>query len=435
MKNLLLINPSSPTRKTGLGQRPWPATPPLALGYVAALTPADWHVRIVDEFIEPIDFDAPADLVGLTAFTCNAPRAYVVSRRFCERGIPVVMGGIHASMCPDEAGQYVDAVVIGEAESIWAAVLADAEKGTMQKTYRGERVSLDRLPIPRRDLFSRRYGIDLVLTTKGCPFNCSFCNVTVFNGSEYRRRPVEEVLDELAGIDQWLLYIVDDNLYGAGPESRERAAELFAGMIRRKLRKIWGCQASLNMGDDPEVLRLAYRAGCRLIFIGIESIHPASLAEMNKGVNLNRGVAGMKAAIARIHAAGIAVCGGFIFGNDHDDPDVFVETQAFIAESGLDAAAVSFLTPFPGTRLFDKLAAAHRLICNRFPGDWDRYDQSHLVFRPERCDLSELIRAVDRIDNQRGGTRLQHLGRACRTFLRTGNPTAARFAYHLNTGT
>ncbi len=435
MNKLLLINPSSRTRKEGLGQRPWHATPSLALGYVAALTPSGWEVRIVDEYIEAIDFHQPADLVGLTAFTCNAPRAYTVSREFRGQGIPVVLGGIHASMCPEEAGNYVDTVVIGEAETIWATVLEDFQRGSMQKTYHGRRIPLDHLPIPRRDLFSPGYPIDLILTTKGCPFNCNFCNVSVFHGLEYRRRPVREVLDELEGMGKRFLYFVDDNLYGAGSDSRERALELFDGMIDRKLRKIWGCQATLNIAEDSTVLRQAYRSGCRLIFMGIESIHSDSLAEMNKKVNLKHGVEGMKTLIERVHHHGIGVCGGFIFGSDHDNRAVFTDTRAFIKEAGLDSAAVSILTPFPGTRLFDKLVEENRLICNRFPEDWDRYDQNHLVFKPENCDPSELIRAADRVDNQKGSTRIEILGKALKTLIKTRSVTSARFAYRLNTGT
>ncbi len=217
------------------------------------MTPASWDVKLIDENWEPFTYQA-ADLVGITAFTASANRAYEIAALYRHQGVPVVMGGIHASMCPDEALQFVNAVVIGEAEAVWPRAVADMEAGCLEQRYQGEWPDLSGMPAPRRDLFHPDYMFAAVQTSRGCPMDCEFCSVTAFNGRRYRRRPPEEVLAELEQIPQKMLFFVDDNIIGYGPASRKQALALFKGMVERKLDKWWFCQASLNFCDDEEVL-------------------------------------------------------------------------------------------------------------------------------------------------------------------------------------
>ena len=258
-KHLLLINPVNSTR-SGFSVSRSSRFPPLGLGVVAALTSSDWSVELLDENIAPFEY-RDADVVGITAFTSAAPRAYEIAAAYRAEGTPVVMGGIHASMCPSEAEQYVDAVVIGEAESVWQQVLEDIEKGQLQKRYLGEWLDPGSLPAPCRDIYSDQYLFASIQTARGCPLNCDFCSVTAYNGSRYRRRPTAHILDELESIPNELLFFVDDNIFGYGAGCQEKALELFQGMVERDLKKQWFCQASINVADNLEVLQWASRAG------------------------------------------------------------------------------------------------------------------------------------------------------------------------------
>jgi radical SAM superfamily enzyme YgiQ (UPF0313 family) len=228
-KKLLLVNPVNPSR-VGLTANRSSRFQPLGLGIIAALSPSDWKVEIVDENFAPFEF-RNADLVGLTAFTANVARAYEISSRYRKRSVPTILGGIHSSMCQEEALQYADAVVVGEAESVWPQVISDFESGRLQEVYKGDLVDLQSVPQPRRDLFHPGYMFGSVQTSRGCPMNCDFCSVTIFNGSRYRKRPVEKVLDELQTIPQKMVFFVDDNIIGYGKNDEERAIALFKGMF------------------------------------------------------------------------------------------------------------------------------------------------------------------------------------------------------------
>ena len=203
-KKLLLVNPVNPSR-VGLTVNRSSRFQPLGLGIIAALSPSDWKVEIVDENFAPFEF-RNADLVGLTAFTANITRAYEISSRYRKRGVPTILGGIHSSMCQEEASKYADAVVVGEAESVWPQVISDFESGRLQEVYKGDFVDLQSIPQPRRDLFHPSYLFGSVQTSRGCPMNCDFCSVTIFNGSRYRKRPVEKVLDELQTVPQKMFF-------------------------------------------------------------------------------------------------------------------------------------------------------------------------------------------------------------------------------------
>lgn len=371
MKTLRLVAPAGkgsgdPIPKKGL-------FPPLSLALLAAITPDSWRVEAVDESVGPHDMEKPADLVGITAITAVAPRAYEIARQYRSRGVPVVMGGMHASALPHEALENVDAVVVGEAEGIWARVLEDASKGRMRGIYQsGERPSLDSLPFPRMEIFeSRRYlTTNLVQTSRGCPHACSFCAVSQFFGRSYRVRPVDQVLAEVENLKDKLVLFVDDNIAG----HRKRAKDLFRELTALKVR--WLGQASLSMAEDEEMLDLAADSGCAGLFMGFESLNPDNLRQVGKG-GINR-VERFLEAVSRIHKRGIGIEGAFIFGMDNDDESVFSRTVEFAQRAGLALAQFGILTPFPGTPLYAQMEDQGRIIDR----DWSKYTISNAVSAP-----------------------------------------------------
>jgi radical SAM superfamily enzyme YgiQ (UPF0313 family) len=430
MKNLVLVNPVNPAR-TGLTVNKSSRFPPIGLGVVAALTPASWEVKLVDENWEPFTYQA-ADLVGITAFTASANRAYEIASLYRQQGVPIVMGGIHASMCPDEAVRFVDAVVIGEAEAVWPRALADMEAGCLEQRYQGEWPDLSGMPSPRRDLFHPGYMFASVQTSRGCPMDCEFCSVTAFNGRRYRRRPPEEVLAELEQIPQKMLFFVDDNIIGYGPASRKQALALFKGMVERKLDKWWFCQASLNFGDDEEVLSWASRAGCKMVFLGLEAEEIDALQEVHKQLNVQRGIQGYKQAFRRIHKAGIAVLGAFIFGMDGDTSAKLQRRANYmIYNRGIDVMQRTRLTPLPGTRLFDRYQQEGRLLHTNFPQDWDHYDMTEVVHRPGSLEPAQLNQIMQKLDRRMYSLPVLFCKRLI-TFWQTRNKIATMFAWNSN---
>ena len=381
MKKLLLVNPVGQT--SGYLLSKFSTIPPLSLAYIAAMTPSDWEVKIADENFGPIPFE-DADLVGITAFTSSIRRAYEIAGKYRERGVKVIIGGIHASMLPDEVLQYADAVVVGEGEGIWDKVIDDFENNRLQGRYIGPRLDLtQRQTPPRRDLLDGRYVFHSIQTSRGCPFNCKFCTVSKYLGKDFRQRSVEDILDELQAIPGDLLFFLDDNLIGHSRESKDRAIELFKGMIKLGLNKKWWMQTSIDSADDDYLLKLAAEAGCMLAFIGFETINSATLKDMKKGINLKVGIENYKQVIDAFHAHGIGVLGAFILGNDHESPNYYKEMARFLVYSGIDVVQLSVLTPLPGTAFMNQVEEEGRLLYNNFPEDWDKYRLSYVVQKPQ----------------------------------------------------
>lgn len=397
---LLLINPcnrlSSMVKVKENRWNKYRVWKPLGLLVLAALTPKTWETTVVDENLglpEYAGMPRP-DLVGITAFTSQAPRAYEVAAEFRARGVPVVMGGIHASMCPEEALEHTDAVVTGEAEGVWARVLEDARRGALKRIYEGDHAEPKEIPLARHDLLAGQYFFGSVQTARGCPLNCSFCSVSAFNGRKYRRRVVEDVVQEFRSIQEKYVLVVDDNLIGTREDHVAGAKELLRALIKANLGKKWIAQATINMADDEELLRLAVEAGCVGVFIGFESLSDEGLEEIRKKFN-NRKGRDFRASVRRIQRHGLVVAGAFIIGLDVDTPGIGARIAAAASHYGVDLLNVQCLTPLPGTDLWNKMEAEGRIEANVFPEDWKYYTLTLPVGRYKHLSRIDVFREME----------------------------------------
>lgn len=389
MPRLLLINPAGSHK--GLGNISATAWPPLNLPYLAAVTPHQYQIEVIDENIEPFVY-READIVGITAFTSTVSRGYQIAQIYRKRGIPTVMGGIHVSMMPQEALRFCDAVVIGEAESIWPKVLEDFETGRMQGQYKGSWADLETLPIPRRDILkSSYYRWGSIQTSRGCPMNCTFCSVTAFNGRRFRRRPLESVIEELKQIPQKMVLLADDNIIGYGKGDLEWTRAFFSRILEKGIKKVFMAQASILFGEDRSLVRLAAKAGLKIVFVGMESINANSLQSYGKAINLKRLEQGRyKELISVIRKEGIVFLGAFVLGSDEEDRSVFHSTLEFIKSSHIDVLQATKLTPLPGTRLWRSLEEQGRILYQNFPEDWQEFRLARMVFKPAQMTIPEV---------------------------------------------
>jgi radical SAM superfamily enzyme YgiQ (UPF0313 family) len=394
MNKLLLI---APLGKTGfVGRDMTFRLPCLGLLRVAGQTPADWNVTIVDEKVERLDLTQAADLVGITAMTTTSLRAYEIADHFRRRGIKVVMGGMHVSSLPDEALEHCDSVVVGEAERLWRSVLADFERDGLQRIYRHENglPSLDGMPPADWEIYrSKRYlPVHFLETTRGCPLDCEFCAVTNAFGGRYRNRPLDEVLSELRRFRPFeglltlknCVFFVDDNIIS----NRAYAREFLTSLADFKVK--WFSQTSMNIANAPEILKLCQQSGCVGLFIGFESLSEETLRSI--GHKPNRPEQYLEA-VQKIHDHGIGVDASFVFGFDTDDAGVFDRTLDFVLRAKIEVTYFSILTPYPGTRLFERLKNEGRLLTT----DWRLYDTSHVVFRPKTLTSDQLLDGYYRV--------------------------------------
>ncbi len=423
---LYLINPSNPlvsivkVKESRWNRyRVWK---PLSLMVLAGLTPPEWEISIVDENLGAPDYPAMPrpDLVGITAFTSQANRAYEVATHFRRLGVPVVMGGIHATMCLDEVMERVDSVVAGEAEGIWPQVLDDARHGSLKRRYDGGLAEINDVPFARHDLLATGYAFGAIQTTRGCPLNCSFCSVTAFNGARYRQRSIPDVVREFQSVREKHVLVVDDNLIGTRPEHIARAKDLFRAMAQANLRKEWVAQATVNFADDEELLAWAAKAGCSGVFIGFESPAPEGLLELGKKFNLLKG-RDFRASVRRIQRHNILVVGSFIIGLDIDEPGIGNRVAEVASQYGVDMLSVLFLTPLPGTRLWDRMKSEGRITLDAFPEDWKYYTLTFPVARYKRLSLDGVIQEMISC-NRRFYSRARILRRVCSNLWQRRKP-------------
>ena len=366
----------------------------LAIPTLAALTPPKHEIRVFDENIEDIDYTWKADLVGITVRTMFAPRAYEISEMYRKMGVKTVLGGIHPSMCPEDALPHCDSVVIGEAEEVWSRLLEDAENGNLKRLYKAEKLTdLKAAPMPNRSYLSKdRYLQDIIQTTKGCPFHCEFCSVHAFDGQKIRTKSVEQVIREIEEIcssrprykTKSSIFFADDNIIANKPFAKK----LFLALRGYNIN--WMCQASINISKEDELLSLMRESGCGAVFIGFESISKENLARMHKGINQRYDYV---EAIKKIQSYGILVHSSFIVGYDFDSPETFDELIDFVRDSNLLMPLFNILTPFPGTRLFKRLDEEGRILHR----DWSKYDSQHVVFAPSRMTPEELLQGYRKI--------------------------------------
>jgi radical SAM superfamily enzyme YgiQ (UPF0313 family) len=396
---LYLINPSNPLVSiVNVKESRWNryrVWKPLSLMVLAGLTPPEWETSIMDENLGVPDYPAMPrpDLVGITAFTSQANRAYEVAGHFRRLGVPVVMGGIHATMCLDEVLEHVDSVVTREAEGVWPQLLDDARHGRLKRRYDGGFAEMSDVAPARHDLLATGYALGAIQTTRGCPLNCSFCSVTAFNGAHYRQRPIADVVREFQSIREKRVLVVDDNLIGIRPEHIARAKDLFRAMARANLRKEWIAQATINFADDEELLALAAKAGCSGVFIGFESPSPEGLREYGGKFNLLKG-RDIRASVQRIQRHNILVAGSFIIGLDVDEPGIGSQIAEAARRYGVDNLNVLFLTPLPGTRLWDQMKSQGRISLDTLPQDWRYYTLTYPVARYQHLSLDGIIQEM-----------------------------------------
>jgi radical SAM superfamily enzyme YgiQ (UPF0313 family) len=376
--------------------KPW-LTPPLSLLTIAALTPEDIEINLIDEHYKKIDFNQEYDLIGLTAMTQQANRAYEIAARFRKKNIPVVMGGIHASVLPEETLNHVDTVFVGEAEELWNIYLNDMAEGSEKHIYKNEKYfDLRKSLVPRYDLIDRRafrdtdnyFNLIPVQATRGCPYNCSFCTVSKLYGQKIRKKDIDQVIKEIKFLqrnnDDSLILFADDNLF----VDRAYIKNLLRELIPVKIRYV--AQSDIKVADDNELLRLAYLSGCQFIFIGLESPNIKSLGEINENKWKMKQASKYSGYIKKIQENGIVAFGAFTIGFDNDDTGTFEHIREFAVKNNIPGQ-FTILTPIPGSRLYDQLLSEGRLYSEKF---WDQCAFYNLVFKHgklKRKDAQEAL--------------------------------------------
>ena len=357
---------------------------PLTIAQLKALTPPEVETELFDDRLELIDYATQTDLVCITVETYTAKRSYRIAAKFRERGIPVVMGGYHVTLCPEEAELYCDSVIVGNAETVWAQMLRDVQNGSLKRRYMGETAEYDIQP--DKSIFEGKpyLPVSLVETGRGCIHKCDFCSISRFYCSHYYCRSHDLVYDDLRRSKHRYTFLVDDNLVA----NRKNALELFRRIT--PLKKKWAGQGTLSMARDPELLKAMKDSGCEVILIGFESLNKENLAQMNKSFNATLGE--RDELVQRVHDAGLGIYATFVFGYDNDDERSIEDALHFAKKHNFYTAAFNHLLPFPNTPLYNRLKAEERLIYDKW---WlaDGYHYGELAFHPKRISAERLSQA------------------------------------------
>jgi len=411
---LLLISPRSSDKRSPVGFK----VPQVALQIIAALTPENVKVSMVDEHINDIDFSKDYDLVGISTMTATAKRGYHLARIFKEKGSKVVFGGIHASVMPEEAINYGDAVVIGEAESSWPNLVEDFRQNTLKRYYHVKEPDLSTAPLPKRDSRIDRSVLGIkwpgFYTTKGCPYDCEFCSVSSVYGKKIRTLPIPLVIKDIENANSKVLLSLDDNVAA----NSKYAKSLFKEMVHLNIE--WGGQCTVTIARDDELLQLCRESGCRGLFVGLESVSVTSMRKMRKTL---KSIKENEDAIKKIQDTGIIFHPSFVFGFDDDTKAVFDDTLEFLYRNRITTATFNILTPYPGTRLYRRLKQEGRLISE----DWSHYNHYTVTFRPKNMTERELAEGYFYLKKE-----FYTLSNICRRITRLSEisyPGLAQFMY------
>lgn len=360
---------------------------PLPAATIAGLTPSDIDIRFYDDRMEAIPYAEKTDAVVMSLETYTAKRAYQIASEFRRRHVPVIFGGFHATLVPDEVENYAEAIVIGEAEAVWSEVIDDLRHGTLKKRYQARaQPDLQGIRVDRSIFKGKNYlPIGLVETGRGCRFPCDFCAIQTFFARTHRQRPLEHIIDEVKSLrhKNKIFFFVDDNFAGNIKTAKPLLREL------AKLKVRWITQMSINAAHDEEFLSLLSTSGCMGVLIGFESLNPENLRSMKKNFNMMKG--GYEVAMRNLHRFNIRVYATFVFGYDHDNPQSFQDSVEFAIEQRFYIAAFNHLTPFPGTALYQRLEQENRL---RYPAWWldDAYRYNDVPFWTRQLQPEEITR-------------------------------------------
>ena len=366
-------------------------TPNLSLLTIAGLFPERYRLVFIDEdHGQPIPFDEDFDLVVVTGMTQQINRAYAICDEFRRRGVYTAIGGIHATIYPQEALGHADTVMTGEGESTVPRFLHDWEQGRPNERYDAEGfVNLAQSPTPRYDLTDpSRYTSYSIQTTRGCPRTCSYCTLPVIYGSVYRHKTVEQVIGEIRAIRKTapnaFVFFADDNMF----IHKEHAKKLLEAIAKENI--VWGTQTDISVATQPDILEMLRPSGCRWLFIGFENVSRDSLQLLDA----NRWKAQMcsryEELIEKIHRSGVFIWGSFLFGTDNDRPGVFEDTLRFTMDNGIYSGSFTILTPLPGTALFEQMKQQGRILDE----DWSRYTFWDVIYRPKYMTADELAKGV-----------------------------------------
>ncbi|MFH1782880.1 MAG: radical SAM protein [Candidatus Omnitrophota bacterium] len=357
---------------------------------IASLTPQSYKLTFVDENFDQINFDEHYDLVAITCMTQQAKRAYEIGDFFRKKNIKVIIGGVHATLLPEEAKEHADSVVIGEAENIWSDILLDFNNNSLKTFYKSDRpVDLTKIPLPRYDLVNKEnYSVVWIQTSRGCPIDCDFCSASKIFGLQIRHRKVEQIIEEIKLVKKiWRfpqISFADDNIF----MDRKYAVQLVNALIPLKIR--WFAQTDVSIAEDDNLLKKLKKSGCKILFIGFETINKKNVEGTDKTNFKYKRVLKYKEHIRKIQSYGIGIMGAFMVGFDNDDKTVFKKTSDFIVDNKLYAAQITILTPLPGTRLRDRLKNENRLLSKT----WDNYTFLDVNFMPANMTPNELQKGL-----------------------------------------
>ncbi|MCJ7543286.1 MAG: B12-binding domain-containing radical SAM protein [Phycisphaerae bacterium] len=435
---IALVNPVA--RRTEGYHTIGTAIPHLGLQVLARRVPPGHQVEIIEEIFgqartAELLTAGRYDLVGVTAYSSGATRAYELAALCRARKLPCILGGSHASAVPQEAARYFDSVAVGECDEVWPQIIADAAAGRLQPMYRGQWSELrDGLGAADQSVqpINGRYDVGCIQTTRGCPVGCDFCSVTRFNGPRFRHRPIDEVVQEWNTTTRKFLFVVDDNFFGVGRADADWAKALLRALITRGKRRLWFSQTTVNMGGDREALRLAYRAGCRGMLVGFETFNPVNLKQYHKGLNAKL-LDDYRVLVDGFHAAGVAVFGAFIVGGDDDTEDTVSDTVLAAVRLGVDIMQLTNLTPLPGTKMYDRYMAEGRIFATNYPVDWERYTFVETVYDPRRVSARRLDETICEL-RQAAATHRWVWKRTLRSLLATRSLSTALFVHGMNKG-